>query len=145
MADWYLWLKAIHIIAVVSWMAGIFYLPRLLVYHCDVVPGSEASELFKVMERRLLAAIMRPAAAAVLISGALLFWSSSFSLLEVWLLVKLVAVTGLFAFHGLLETYVRQFAQDVRLHGGRFFRLINEIPTLLLVVIVVFVVVKPLQ
>jgi protoporphyrinogen IX oxidase len=125
------WVKAIHILAVISWMAGLFYLPRLLVYHCGTKPKSETSELFKVMERRLLAAIMRPAALVTLFSGGLLLSLSGFELFSIWLLGKLSAV---FLFSG-----------DVRRHDGRFFRVVNEVPTVLLVAIVIFVVVKPFQ
>jgi putative membrane protein len=92
MAEWFLWLKVIHIFSVVAWMAGLFYLPRLFVYHRDTSPGGEASELFKVMERRLMAAIMRPAAAVSLLSGALLFIAGGFEFLQAWVIGKLGAV-----------------------------------------------------
>ena len=145
MAEWFLWLKVFHIISVVAWMAGLFYLPRLFVYHCDVAPCSEASELFKTMERRLLGAIMRPAMIASVLSGVLLFVAGQFEFLQIWVLGKLVAVFLLLLYHGVLEIYLRQFAQDLRIKSARFFRVINEVPTLLLIIIVVFVVVKPLQ
>jgi protoporphyrinogen IX oxidase len=145
MAEWFLWLKVIHIISVVAWMAGLFYLPRLFVYHCGVPPGSEASELFKVMERRLMAAIMRPAAAVSLLSGVLLFIAGGFDVLQVWVLGKLAAVLLLCLYHGALEGYLRRFARDERARDGRFFRILNEVPTLLLIIIVVFIVIKPFQ
>jgi putative membrane protein len=145
MAEWFLWLKVFHIVSVVAWMAGLFYLPRLFVYHCDVSPGSEASQLFKTMERRLMVAIMRPAMIASLLSGVLLFVAGQFEFLQIWVLGKLAAVFLLLLYHGALEVYLRQFAQDMRIKGARFFRIINEVPTLLLIIIVVFVVVKPLQ
>ena len=145
MAEWFLWLKVFHIISVVAWMAGLFYLPRLFVYHCDVAPRSEASELFKTMERRLMGAIMRPTMIASVLSGVLLFVAGQFEFLQIWVLGKLVAVFLLLLYHGVLEIYLRQFAQDLRIKSGRFFRVINEVPTLLLIIIVVFVVVKPLQ
>ncbi len=145
MAEWFLWLKVIHIVSVVAWMAGLFYLPRLFVYHRGVAPGSEASELFKVMERRLMAAIMRPAAAASLLSGGLLFIAGGFEFLQVWVLGKLVAVILLCVYHGTLEGYLRRFARDERVRDARFFRILNEVPTLLLIIIVVFIVIKPLQ
>jgi protoporphyrinogen IX oxidase len=145
MAEWFLWLKVFHIISVVAWMAGLFYLPRLFVYHCDVAPRSEASELFKTMERRLMGAIMRPAMIASVLSGVLLFVASQFEFLQIWVLGKLAAVFLLLLYHGVLEIHLRQFAQDLRVKGARFFRVINEVPTLLLIIIVVFVVVKPLQ
>ncbi len=145
MAEWFLWLKVFHIISVVAWMAGLFYLPRLFVYHCDVAPRSEASELFKTMERRLMGAIMRPAMIASVLSGILLFVAGQFEFLQIWVLGKLVAVFMLILYHGVLEIYLRQFAQDLRIKSARFFRVINEVPTLLLIIIVVFVVVKPFQ
>ena len=145
MAEWFLWVKVFHIISVVAWMAGLFYLPRLFVYHCDVAPRSEASELFKTMERRLMGAIMRPSMIASVLSGVLLFVAGQFEFLQIWVLGKLVAVFLLLLYHGVLEIYLRQFAQDLRIKSARFFRVINEVPTLLLIIIVVFVVVKPLQ
>ena len=145
MAEWFLWLKVIHIVSVVAWMAGLFYLPRLFVYHCGVSAGSEASELFKVMERRLKAAIMRPAAVASLLSGALLFIAGGFEFLQVWVLGKLAAVFLLCVYHGALEAYLRRFARDERVRDARFFRILNEVPTLLLIIIVVFIVIKPFQ
>ncbi len=145
MAEWFLWLKVVHIVSVVAWMAGLFYLPRLFVYHRDVLPGGEASELFKVMERRLITAIMRPAAAVSLLSGALLFIAGQFEFLQVWVLGKLAAVLLLCVYHGALEGYLRRFARGERVRDARFFRILNEVPTLLLVIIVVFIVIKPFQ
>jgi putative membrane protein len=145
MAEWFLWLKVVHIVSVVAWMAGLFYLPRLFVYHCGVIPGSEASELFKLMERRLMAAIMRPAAVTSLLSGALLFIAGGFEFLQVWVLGKLAAVFLLCVYHGALETYLQRFARDERVRDARFFRILNEVPTLLLIIIVVFIVIKPFQ
>lgn len=145
MAEWFLWLKVIHIVSVIAWMAGLFYLPRLFVYHCGVLPRSEASEMFKVMERRLMTAIMRPAALASLLSGVLLFIASGFEFLQVWVLGKLTAVLLLCVYHGALEGYLQRFARDERVRDARFFRILNEAPTLLLVIIVVFIVIKPFQ
>jgi protoporphyrinogen IX oxidase len=145
MAEWFPWLKVIHIVLVVAWMAGLFYLPRLFVYHRGVSPGGEASELFKVMERRLMVTIMRPAAVASLLSGALLFIAGQFEFLQVWVLGKLAAVLLLCLYHGALERYLQQFTRDERAGDARFFRILNEIPTLLLIIIVVFIVVKPFQ
>jgi len=145
MAEWFLWVKVFHIISVVAWMAGLFYLPRLFVYHCDVAPRSEASELFKTMERRLMGAIMRPSMIASVLSGVLLFVAGQFEFLQIWVLGKLAAVFLLLLYHGALEIYLRQFAHDLRSKSAWFFRVINEVPTLLLIIIVVFVVVKPFQ
>ena len=145
MAEWFPWLKVIHIVSVVAWMAGLFYLPRLFVYHRDVAPGSEASELFKVMERRLMTAILRPAGVASLVSGVLLFIAGGFEFLQVWVLGKLAAVLLLCVYHGVLEGHLRRFARDERVRDARFFRILNEVPTLLLIIIVVFIVIKPFQ
>ena len=145
MSDWFAWLKVFHIVSIVAWMAGLFYLPRLFVYHCDVSPGSEASELFKTMERRLMKAIMRPALVASLVSGILLFVAGNFEFLAVWVMGKLAAVFMLCLYHGALEVHLRQFARDQRVKSSRFFRIINEVPTLLLIIIVAFAVVKPFQ
>ena len=145
MAEWFPWLKVIHIVSVVAWMAGLFYLPRLFVYHRDVSPSGEASELFKVMERRLMTAIMRPAVLASLLSGVLLFIAGKFEFLQVWVFGKLAAVLLLCVYHGALEGYLRRFARDERVRDARFFRILNEVPTLLLIIIVVFIVIKPFQ
>lgn len=144
-ADYFLWVKALHVLAVISWMAGLFYLPRLFVYHADKATGSEASETFKIMERRLLKAIMRPAALIALVSGAFSVPLGGFSWGETWLSVKLAAVLGMFLFHGLLERCASAFARDERPYSSRTFRILNEVPTLLLLVIVAMVVLKPWQ
>lgn len=141
----YLWLKALHIIAVVAWMAGLFYLPRLMVYHRRTAVGSETSEIFKIMERRLLKAIMYPAMGLSWLLGVSLIWvTDAFAGLSLWLVVKLAAVVAMTAFHLWLAKFVRAFAEDERPRDERFFRLINEIPTVLLIVIVIMAVVKPL-
>lgn len=141
----YLWLKAFHVIAVVAWMAGLFYLPRLMVYHRRTAVGSETSEIFKIMERRLLKAIMYPAMGLSWLLGVSLIWvTDAFAGLSLWLVVKLAAVVAMTAFHLWLAKFVRAFAEDERPQDERFFRLINEIPTVLLIVIVIMAVVKPL-
>lgn len=140
----YLWLKAIHVLGAFSWMAGLFYLPRLLVYHASTQAASETSELFKVMERRLLVAIMRPAAVVTVAFGVWTGWFGGwFSGNQGWLWVKLAGVAGLCGVHLLLERHVSEFAKDLRTHGGRYFRVLNEIPTVLLILVVVMVVLKP--
>ena len=138
-----LWIKALHIVAVVAWMAGLFYLPRLYVYHTRLTVGSEADQLFKVMERRLLKAIMRPACVVALLAGGYLVSASGFSWGETWLQVKLLGVLGLVVFHALLETYCVKFARGWRGRSERCFRVLNEVPTVLLILIVICVVVKP--
>jgi putative membrane protein len=138
------WIKALHVIAAFAWMAGLFYLPRLFVYHANTQPGSEMSELLKTMERRLLNAIMRPAMVAVWMLGLVAaYFGGWFSSFEWWFAIKFVAVLAMSGFHGRLERHRREFAQDLRLNDGRYFRIINEVPTVLLIVIVIMVIVRP--
>lgn len=140
----YFWLKALHIIAVIAWMAGMLYLPRLFVYHVDAAIGSELSERLKVMERRLMRAIINPAMiVAVGLGIALLFISPLVDWSDGWIYAKLVFVVILTGLHGLLSRYRRAFAEDRNRKSGRFFRIINEAPAVLMVGIVIFVVVKP--
>lgn len=143
-ANAYLWIKALHIISVIAWMAGLLYMPRLFVYHCGAEPGSEASETFKVMERRLYRAIMNPAMVATLVFGGLLLMNQDTGGgLETWLQLKLLAVAGLLALHVAMEIWRRAFARDRNRKSARFFRLMNEAPTLLMIAIVILAVVKP--
>ena len=139
----YLWLKVIHILAVTAWMAGLFYLPRLFVYHTRQAVGTDSDELFKVMERRLMRAIMRPAAVVALLAGGATVSAAGFGWGTSWLLLKLLGVVGMIAYHGLLEKHLSQFAHGLRPATERYFRFINEVPTLLLIWIVICVVVKP--
>ena len=138
----YPWIKALHIIAVISWMAGMLYLPRLFVYHADAAPGSEKSETFKVMERRLLRAIINPAMVATWVFGLWLAWRG-FAFSGGWLHAKIAAVVVLSAVHGYLSGAVRRFAADRNEKPARHWRMINEVPTVLMIIIVVLVVVKP--
>lgn len=145
MSDFYLWLKAFHIIAVFAWMAGLFYLPRIFVYHARSEPGGVISEQFKIMEYRLARTIMLPAGVVAWALGlATAARSGDLTLMPNWLLGKLVFVVMLTGFHVLLERYRLEFWRDRRIRGERYFRLINEIPTVLLVLIVLMVVVKPI-
>jgi len=138
----HLWLKALHVVAVIAWMAGLLYLPRLFVYHCAAQAGSVQSETFKVMERRLLKAIMNPAMAAVWLLGVVLAWQGGW-LTSGWLLAKLALVLGLSALHRILARQVKIFAADKNTRPARYFRILNEVPTLLMIGIVILVVVKP--
>ena len=138
----YEWLKAFHIIAVISWMAGMLYLPRLFVYHCDAEPGSKQSETFKVMERRLLRAIINPAMIATWVLGLWLAYAGGFYRAP-WLHAKLALVLALSAVHGLFARWVKAFAADRNLHSQKFYRIINEVPTVLMIGIVILAVVKP--
>lgn len=140
----YPWIKSFHVIAMVAWMAGMFYLPRLFVYHCDLKPGTAESERFKVMEHRLLKQITTPAMIATWVFGILLVltpgvidWSWG------WWHVKLLAVLLMSGFHGALSKWRREFLEDRNTRPHRFYRIANEVPTLLLVVIVVMVIARP--
>ena len=138
----YEWIKALHIIAVISWMAGMLYLPRLFVYHCGTAAGSKQSETFKVMERRLLRAIINPAMVVTWLAGLYLAWSGHwFS--SGWLYGKLVLVIILSGVHGLFSRCVKDFASDRNTRSEKFYRIINEVPTVLMISIVILVVVKP--
>ncbi|WP_274626882.1 protoporphyrinogen oxidase HemJ [Arvimicrobium flavum] len=138
----YPWIKALHVIAVISWMAGMLYLPRLFVYHADTETGSAQSETFKVMERRLLRAIINPAMIASWALGLWLAWRV-FGFQGGWLHVKLAAVVALSAVHGYLSGAVRRFAEDRNVKPARHWRMVNEIPTLLMILTVIMVIVKP--
>lgn len=138
----YEWAKALHVIAVISWMAGMLYLPRLFVYHCDAEIGSKQSETFKVMERRLLKAIINPAMIVAWILGLYLAWAGHwFS--SGWFHVKLALVLIMSGVHGFLSARVRDFATDRNTRSSKFYRIINEIPTVLMILIVIMVIVKP--
>ena len=138
----YLWLKSLHVIAIIAWMAGMLYLPRLFVYHCEAEPGSKQSETFKVMERRLLRAIINPAMIMSWVVGLWLMWAGGF-LSSGWMHAKLLLVFAMSATHGLLSRWVRDFAADQNRHSQKFYRFINEVPTLLMIFIVILVIVKP--
>ncbi|MBI3702790.1 MAG: protoporphyrinogen oxidase HemJ [Rhizobiales bacterium] len=138
---WYPWIKALHVIAVVAWMAGLLYLPRLFVYHCSAQPGSELSETLKAMERRLLRAIMNPAMGAVWIFGLALLWVQDWS--QGWLHGKLALVVALTWLHHRMARWRKDFAADRNTRPAKFYRIANEIPTLLLIAIVILVIVKP--
>ena len=138
----YQWIKALHLISVIAWMAGMLYLPRLFVYHAAAAPGSEMSETFKVMERRLLRAIMNPAMIATWVFGLwLLYLSEAWS--EYWMMLKFAFVLILTLLHHLFALWRKDFAADRNARSARFYRVANEAPTLLVVAIVVLVIVQP--
>src|SRR5690242_14604550 len=143
-ADYYEWIKALHVIAVIAWMAGMLYLPRLFVYHCEAEIGSKQSETFKVMERRLLRAIINPAMVVAWGAGLWLVLESG-HYRSGWMQAKFVLVLILSAVHGMFVRWTREFAEDRNSHSQKFYRVINEIPTLLMIGIVILVVVKPLR
>ncbi|HKY88013.1 MAG TPA: protoporphyrinogen oxidase HemJ [Pseudorhodoplanes sp.] len=138
----YEWLKAFHVIAVIAWMAGMLYLPRLFVYHCAAKPGSKESETFKVMERRLLKAIINPAMGATWLLGLWLAYDSGFFRAG-WFHAKFALVIALSALHGFLSRAVKDFAADRNRRSEKFYRIINEVPAALMVLIVILVIVKP--
>ncbi|MFP6747077.1 MAG: protoporphyrinogen oxidase HemJ [Alphaproteobacteria bacterium] len=145
LSDWYDWIKALHVIAVMAWMAGMLYLPRLYVYHADAVPGSELSETLKIMERRLLRAIINPAMMAAFILGlGLLLTPGVIDFGAIWIWVKLFcAVIGLGGMHTYLSRWRKDFEADRNTRAAGFYRKINEIPTVLMVIIVIMVIVRP--
>lgn len=142
----YLWVKAFHVIAVISWMAGLLYLPRLMVYHCGAEAGSEQSETFKIMERRLLQFITTPAMLVSWAFGVATAWFAGYEYLfgSGWFLLKLILVVCLTGFHIVLANHVRCFAEDRNQKSEKYFRLLNEVPTVLMVAIVILVIIKPL-
>ena len=137
-----LWVKALHIISVIAWMAGMLYLPRLFVYHAEAGRGSEASETFKVMERRLLKAIVNPSMILVFLTGFTLVYLTG-DWRDGWWQAKFILVVGLAGLHGYFARCVRSFAEDRNERPARFYRILNEAPTILMIFIVVLAVVKP--
>lgn len=139
----YHWIKALHLISMVAWMAGMLYLPRLYVYHSQVAAGSEASELFKLMERRLLRLIINPAMIATFVFGLWLIhfigWQGNG-----WLHAKIGLVLVLGAFHAYLARWRKDFDRDANRHNQRFYRIVNEVPTVLMVLIILLAVLKPI-
>lgn len=138
----YLWMKAAHVIAVIAWMAGMLYLPRLFIYHCDAPAGSAQSETFKVMERRLLRAIINPAMVLTWVLGLWLAWQGDFFSAG-WFHAKLALVLALSGVHGFFSASVRKFAADSNTISQRAWRIWNEVPTVLMIAIVILVIVKP--
>lgn len=139
----YLVLKSLHIIAVIAWMAGMLYLPRLFVYHADAEPGSKQSETFKIMERRLLRAIINPAMVATWVFGLSIAYLQGYWL-QGWFILKIVLVVALSGVHGAFSRWRKDFEADRNLRPARFYRIWNEVPTLLMIGIVFVVVLKPI-
>lgn len=142
MTGLYVWIKAFHVIAVIAWMAGMLYLPRLFVYHCEAPKGSAESERFKRMEKRLLRVIINPAMATVWVLGLWLAYRSG-AYGQGWLQLKFLLVVVMSGLHGLFARWVKDFGRDANAHSQRFYRTVNEVPTLLMVAIVILAVVKP--
>jgi putative membrane protein len=138
----YLWIKAFHVIAVIAWMAGMLYLPRLFVYHCETAPGSSESERFKLMERKLMRTIINPSMIAVWVLGlTLAVVSHAYD--ERWFMMKLTLVVVLSALHGFFAACLKAFARDENRRSQRFYRIVNEVPAVLMAAIVILAVVKP--
>ena len=137
------WFKALHVISVIAWMAGLFYLPRLFVYHADSAIGSVQSETFKVMERRLLRAITTLAMIATWIFGLAMVFHGLVDWGSIWPWVKAILVLAMSGYHGLLARHTKIFARDANDRQAKYFRMINEVPTVLMIGIVIMVVVKP--
>ncbi len=137
-----LWVKAVHVIAVIAWMAGMLYLPRLFVYHAESLPGSDKSETFKVMERRLLRAIMNPAMIVTWVLGLWLAWRGGWFEAP-WFHAKLTLVVLLSGMHGAMARWRKAFERDENIHSARFYRIANEVPTVLMIGIVILVIVRP--
>ncbi len=137
-----LWIKALHIIAVIAWMAGMLYLPRLFVYHCDAPAGSPQSEMLKVMERKLLRIIVNPAMIAVWVLGLTLAYETG-AYAQGWLQLKFALVLVMSGLHGVYAATVKRFARDANTRPQRFYRIINEVPMVLIIAIVILAVVKP--
>ena len=138
----YEWIKIAHIVSVISWMVGLLYLPRLMVYHSVAEKNSDVSETFKIMERRLLKGIMTPAMISSWVFGLILVYLSGFWL-DIWFLLKLLFVVLLSAFHMVSAVWVRNFANDRNTHKQKFFRFANEVPTILMILVIILVVIKP--
>jgi len=138
----YEWIKALHVIAVISWMAGMLYLPRLFVYHCEAEPGSKQSETFKLMERRLLRAIINPAMIVTWLAGLYLVWAGHWYA-SPWFHAKFLLVLVLSGVHGFFARFVKDFAADRNSRSQKFYRVINEVQTVLMILIVILVIVKP--
>lgn len=140
--DYLLWIKALHVIAVIAWMAGLLYLPRLYVYHCQVESGSAQCQLFQTMELKLLRVIMNPAMIVAWLCGLVLAIGQELYH-DIWFLVKLIAVILMTSFHMMLARWRKEFAAGQNQREERFYRLVNEIPTVLMIIIVIMVIVKP--
>ncbi len=144
LSDWYPWIKALHVISIIAWMAGMLYLPRLFVYHSEAEIGSKQSETFKVMERRLLRAIINPAMTLAWIFGlALIFTPGAIDWSAGWIYLKLAAVIAMSGLHGWFSRWRKAFERDENSHSARFFRLWNEVPTVLMILIVIMVIARP--
>lgn len=143
LTQYYLWLRAFHVISIIAWMAGMLYLPRLFVYHAAAAHGSDKAETFKIMERRLLKFIMAPASIATWAFGGLMLWANPSLLSEPWMHVKLTCVVLMTGLHHAFMADAKKFAKDQNTKPEKFYRIINEAPTVLMIIIVIMVIVQP--
>ncbi|PKQ08240.1 MAG: protoporphyrinogen oxidase HemJ [Alphaproteobacteria bacterium HGW-Alphaproteobacteria-11] len=143
LAGYYVWIKALHIISVIFWMAGMAYLPRLFVYHAEAAPGSDKSETFKIMERRLLRGIVNPAMIATFVFGIAMLALNPGLLWDLWMQVKLVLILVMSGLHGAFSRWRKEFERDENRRDARFYRIVNEAPPLLVIFIVLLAVAKP--
>lgn len=141
--EYYYWILSLHIISVISWMAGMFYLPRLFVYHTRLEIGSDASEMFKEMERKLMRIIINPAMTASWIFGLAMSFGQDSWHAGGWFYVKFAAVLVLSGFHGFLSRWRKDFEKDQNKHTEKYFRMMNEVPTILMMIVVFMVILKP--
>jgi putative membrane protein len=143
LAGYYVWIKALHIISVIFWMAGMAYLPRLFVYHAEAAPGSDKSETFKIMERRLLRGIVNPAMIATFVFGIAMLAANPDLLAQGWMHAKLVLILVMTGLHGMFSRWRKEFERDENRRDARFYRIVNEAPPLLVIFIVLLAVAKP--
>lgn len=141
--EYYLWIKALHIIAVISWMAGMLYLPRLFVYHADAEKGSDKAETFKIMESRLLRYIMNPAMGAAWVFGGLMLWANPALFESGWIHIKLTCIVLMTVIHHVYARWRKVFARDENQKPAKFYKIWNEVPTVLMIIIVILAVTKP--
>lgn len=145
LSNYYEWFKTLHVIAVISWMAGMLYLPRIFVYHADVKIGSETDKIFQVMEYKLLKYIMNPAMILTTILGIINASIYGFKALGLWFHIKMSSVFLLFALHGLFSKWRKDFARGENKNSAKFYRIINEVPTVLMIIAVATVIIKPFE
>lgn len=145
MADYYEWFKALHVIFVISWMAGLLYLPRIYVYHTRAKVGSEMDKTFQIMERRLLRIIMNPAMVGTYTFGLILVWIYGLEALGAWFHIKISAVILITILHMLMARFRRAFAEGKNHHSEKFYRFFNEVPAFLMIITVIMVIVKPFE
>ena len=145
MEDYFLWYKSIHVISVISWMAGMHYMPRLFMYHTKTEKNSEMDKTFQIMERRLLRLIMNPAMIMTYIFGLLTAYIYGFAALGMWFHLKMCAVLFLTIFHMFLARWRKDFEKGKNIHSAKFYKIINEIPTILMILAVILVIVKPFE